>query len=400
MSLLELPVELLHWIFNYLDIQTILYTVRSVCTQLDAVVKTYNRFSINFSLFCGSNSRPIPDFIEPKNIISLILANNDEIKPSQIDLFTSLFQPDQFTQLQSLALIEIHGALLDKFFQHMIIHPLLSFSITLRHQSATQTHSILDLLSSTIEQSGLRNLGLNISHAELLTDDRFPLVKKTLRHLTISGCTGQEYHQILCSCVHLRTFVVDKCLNRNWSVLTSPACKSYPQLTSLTLNECWHWIEELHSLLPMTSSLVHLKLTSEIPKWRYIRRLEGFVPTKLLLSKKFEFFFTHNPYVHKNSPSLESIYNLFKTPFSLDDKHSMFNCEYVLTSNQIRIYNIPIYTNKLEMIIRYDPLSSSNYGRIMPRHQIDHSKTIHTEQVCNNLTITALIIIFYILYRI
>lgn len=42
-SLLTLPIEILHRIYDRLDIQTILFSLRNTCQRLKAVVNSYNR---------------------------------------------------------------------------------------------------------------------------------------------------------------------------------------------------------------------------------------------------------------------------------------------------------------------------------------------------------------------
>jgi hypothetical protein len=109
----------LHWIFDYLDTQTILDSIDPICTQLDEIVNTYNKLRLDFSSSGISDLRFIANFIQSNNVISLILADNDKRESSRGTLFVSLFQLDQFTRLQSLTLVEINGTVLDQLFQHI-----------------------------------------------------------------------------------------------------------------------------------------------------------------------------------------------------------------------------------------------------------------------------------------
>jgi len=391
MSLLKLPVELLHSIFDYVYTQTILYSFRPVCTQLYAVVKTYNKLRLDFSTFCKSDLTLVADFIKPENVISLKLFNNYGIKSCRVDLFFLLCQLDQFTRLQSLTLVEINGTELDQFFQHIITCPLRSLSITLQHQKKTETQRIINLLSSTIAQSGLQNLHLNIPDAALIIDRILEPVQSLLRHLTIENCNYYTYHVTLCRCVHLQTFVIKNCTFENINqtrLLPSFVCSSYPQLTSLTLNKCSLSIDKLHLVLSLTPSLVHLQLISRRSRGDSIfdgYLWERFIQTKLPLLKKFEFFFTYSTYFTMRYPSLDLIITPFRTPFWLNDKHWLVTCDYVVTSLEIVLHTIPLYTDDYKVVIRCDSLSLNNCHRLLTGYWIDHLEHVSTEQVFENL---------------
>ncbi len=80
--LLRLPTELLHWLFDYLDVQTIFDSIRPVCTELSAIVNTYNKYRLDFSTSGISDLQLVADFIQPNNVISLVLTNTDAIDSS------------------------------------------------------------------------------------------------------------------------------------------------------------------------------------------------------------------------------------------------------------------------------------------------------------------------------
>jgi hypothetical protein len=205
--------ELFHWIFDYLDTQTILDSIRPVCTQLDAIVSTYNKLRLDFSSSNLSNLRSIAKFIQPENVISLILADKNAIESSRVTLFFSLFQLDQFTRLQSLTLVEINGTVLDQLFLHITARSLSLrlLSIQLCRQRPAETERIINLLSTTIEQSGLQNLHLNIFDSKLIINNILQPIQNALRHLTVRSC---EY---LISCYSLSMYsFANACTRKLW----------------------------------------------------------------------------------------------------------------------------------------------------------------------------------------
>jgi hypothetical protein len=225
----------------------------------------------------------------------LKFAGNNAIKSLRITLFFLLFQFDQFTQLQSLTLIEINGTNMELFYQYIIARPLplKLLSIKLCRQTIKETERIINRLSTTIAQSGLQNLHLNIFDTELITADVFQPIQNVLRHLTVNSCTYHTYHIILRRCVRLRTFVIENYHfeNMHQSVLRSYARTSYPQLTSLILNRWWLSIDKLDVLLSLTPSLVHLKVIAVRSTFKDQFWKES-IQTKLPLLRKFEFSFT------------------------------------------------------------------------------------------------------------
>ena len=50
-SFLKLPVGLVYRILDHLDQLEILFSIRNVCTRLDAITDTYYRYKVNFTFF-------------------------------------------------------------------------------------------------------------------------------------------------------------------------------------------------------------------------------------------------------------------------------------------------------------------------------------------------------------
>ncbi|CAF4108470.1 unnamed protein product, partial [Adineta steineri] len=98
-----LPVEMLHRIFDNLDAETILLSIRVVSRLFQAAASTYNRYSIDFQLISTSKFPLLCRLINPENVISLTLLNNYRTF-NQTDLFISLTHLKQFTRLHSLTL--------------------------------------------------------------------------------------------------------------------------------------------------------------------------------------------------------------------------------------------------------------------------------------------------------
>jgi hypothetical protein len=105
-SLETLPVEILHRIYDCLDIQTILFSVRSTCKRLKSVVNSYDRCILDVQQLSKSDLQLVSRSPDLRNVISLTLSGANE-RFNQIDLFISLFGIKQFTRLQVLTLYAI-----------------------------------------------------------------------------------------------------------------------------------------------------------------------------------------------------------------------------------------------------------------------------------------------------
>lgn len=118
-SLLDLPVEILHLICDHLDTLIILRSIRYVCKRLYAVGNSYNRYKIDISSMPVSVLKYLSSQIRPENIISLTVST-DYWNRDQSTLFRSSFDICRFTQLHLLSLFDVTNNDFQYFFQ--LIH--------------------------------------------------------------------------------------------------------------------------------------------------------------------------------------------------------------------------------------------------------------------------------------
>ena len=358
MTLLELPVELLHSIFNYLDTQTILYSVRNTHPRLRAAIDTFNELRLSFSSINAFKSRSAMDFIQLENVVSLTLDCNNTTGASQVELFFSLFQLPQFTRLKSLALIQIDHPPLDQIFQDFDVRQLRSL-----------------------------NLDLNTSYERLrFTPERLRPFHSVLRNLSIDRCTYVEYHTILSCCLQLRVLEMGMCHvnRREQTVLPADARSDYPQLTSLTIHECSPATDQLYPLLSLTKSLVNLKLCTRRMRFGSIgdaRSWETFIQTNLPFLKRFDFYFSSQLDQRGNEHLRALAITEFRTPFWLNDKRWLVSLEYNLTSSHVALHTAPLRTHNFEVIVLYETSSWNDSYRLLTRHWLNPIEYVSTEEV-------------------
>ncbi len=255
LSIEALPVELLHRIFDNLDAETIVVSIRSVCRLFRSVVNTYDRYVLDLKLISKSIFYLLCRLIHPNNVISLTLSN-DETTSDQIDLFISLVRLQQFTRLRSLTLIQIDENQFNFMLKEINFNFLHSFSFNIRKYDDTHINTTINLLSSAIAQSPLHKLDLNMSTDRVLKI-LWP-VNFTIQYLTINTRvnTNDLYH-IFQFCPHLHTLIMK---GMPTLVFNNLAPVNFRQLTSLTIKNLNVTIDNLEFFLLLTPSLTYLQL--------------------------------------------------------------------------------------------------------------------------------------------
>ncbi|CAF3265549.1 unnamed protein product, partial [Rotaria sp. Silwood2] len=158
-----LPVEIIHRIYDELDAETILFSVRCVCRGLHSTTNEYNRYRFNFRYMSRSDFRIIPRLIDPKNIISLTLMNS-LYNFGQIRLFLSCFHLNQFVRLSSLTLIDLNEEGLHDFQEYITKCCLTEVSIL---SFGCRSQNIQKFLSSLLSLNTLRKLVLNLGYYDI-----------------------------------------------------------------------------------------------------------------------------------------------------------------------------------------------------------------------------------------
>jgi len=120
-SLQTLTVEILHRIYDFLDIQTILFSIHNTSQRLKSVLNSYNRCILDVKKLSKYHLQLISRLPDLRNIISLTYSGDDE-RFNQIELFILLFRAKQFTGLQVLTLFAIKENQLKDILKRVNIH--------------------------------------------------------------------------------------------------------------------------------------------------------------------------------------------------------------------------------------------------------------------------------------
>lgn len=362
-SLYTLPNELIYYLFEHLDITTILFSFRYVCKRFQNIVNSFQQYKLDMRLISKSDFDHICHIVPCEKIYSIILTN-DHFTPYQIRTFLSYFSFDQFSHLQSLTLIKIEENNLFSVLMHISICSLKSLTINCSSWD-TFSYTLRVLLSSTIAKSNLEKLNLNISYRDLDMISWSPL-PLTLKYLSLERCTFQEYCMILRHTINLETIHLTECLMYNSDeTIYQPIDKLNPlKLISLSFGACFMRMKELLIFLSCTSKLQYLKLiiwTDSLDSVIDGYRWENFITQNLLDLKKFEFFFDDLTHINQDEFNIQLHIQSFQTSFWIEINHWYITCDYLKTLSVIRLYSLPICN---PLFTYYTNLKKTSYSTL------------------------------------
>jgi hypothetical protein len=362
-SIETLPVELLYRIFDNLDAQTILLSLRSVSKLFRSVVNNYNRYILDFQLISKRNFYLLCRFINPQNVISLTLSN-ENLTSNQIDLFISLVRLQEFTRLRSLTLLNIDTGQLNLILETININFLTSFSVNIGEYDNKIIETTANLLSSIIAKPTLRKLEFN-PNSQIIWHIVWP-TNYTIQYLTINNYVFSAYIDDLCiifqSFPHLHTFTIEEIPKKSINNLASI---HFRQLKSLTITDVDETIDGVESFLLLTPSLVYLKLVGG-KQMLNGKRWEQFIQTNISQLDTFEFYFVQRQLTTQTPGDVESIISSFKSSFWIEQKKWFVTCECLEEYPEIiHLSSIPFCTSSIYYVSKSEKISLSTSPMIM-----------------------------------
>lgn len=370
-TLLSLPLELLHRIFDDVDART-LFSVREVCRMLYAAVNSYNRFHLIIENDSKSYLKCLARFIPSESIVSIMFHdihsqyrycywyNNSRHENDLTRLFRSCFKDHLFTRLRSLIFTKIYDTDIESLIPYQSIHSLELVSIDLCEEKASCT---INYINAIIAQDCLRKLSFN--NADLILDHILYPNHCSLDQLIIDICTYEQYMIVIDNLPNLKLFKIGLLhfnqLRSNISSLHSTRTSS---LKSLIINRCSLPFEHIRSLVTRTTELSHLKLISR-ERTEFDRIFDGYHWEELIRNQlpqltRFEYFFS---FVDKKDicfGMFSSLIASFQTSFWLKEKHWFTICGYNFESQIFELHTktisaiMPTYSIKLEQLAEDD----------------------------------------------
>jgi hypothetical protein len=381
-SLSALPVELLHHVFDYLNVETILLKVRLVCKKLHGATYSYGRLKLELKPIDKHKLRLICRIIRPTNIIALTLSDRVTMR-SKFDTLFSRLDLSQCTRLKVLTIDNPRQADLEHFLQSFIASSLVSLSIDFFDTKNISIRNVT-LLSSVLAQPTFRKLNLRYPTN---WRQQIPLpVQCTLNYLSISSCNASEYLNILGRCPNLRTLIIGYCTinNTDYSMFSYSASTYHQQLKSLTIDDCELPTMCLGPFLSLTPSLIRLKLVSSRTTCDSVFNGSfwmDLVQKKLPSLHNFEFFFNYHLQNSDNYPSMSLFITSFRSSFWLNDKHWFVTCDFNISASEITLYTPSFFVTGSDILIRCKPLSMERNVDISSQLLTNNMSNVNEPQV-------------------
>lgn len=191
----QLPVELLHSLFNYFSTTELLYTFHGVNDYVNASLQSYSSYQLNFQGISKYYFDRICRHIRPDQVISLALSDGNNTSGLS-DLFFSRFPVEQFSRLRSFTLLNIECNSLKSIFANLHkfrqLHVLSFDDQLIRCKYSSQDEDVPPYLTDM-------NLGilsqlnrLHLNSGAMLTSLPFPY----LQHLKLQQCSSEDMQTI------------------------------------------------------------------------------------------------------------------------------------------------------------------------------------------------------------
>jgi len=217
-----LPVELVHGMFDYLSGTDILQAFSNINSYLNSAISCYEKCHVNFQSCLKINFDQICSRIQPHQIISLTLSNNNDT-PDQFQLYFSLFNIEQFIRLRSIILINIENDVLLKFIDNLNCQNLESLIIIPGYYSQKKLPK--NILKKFLPHQLKR---LDVYNASCINTQSTCYLK----HLIVHDCEIIELQQILSSMSMLQSLEITNHTGCRWMTMD----KVPIQLKRLALN--------------------------------------------------------------------------------------------------------------------------------------------------------------------
>lgn len=226
----QLPVELIHSVFNYFSTPELLDTFYNVNDYVNASLQSYSSYQLNFQAISKYRFDLICHHVRPEQVISLILSDEDNTSGLS-NLFFSRFPIEQFIRLRSLTLLHIECNSLKLIFANLHkfcqLHSLSFDDQLIRYEHSSQNEVVPSYLTA-INMDILPQLDrLHLNSGAMLTSIPFPY----LRYLNLEQCSSDDMQTIFQHAPQLKSLNIWLTINSSNPNIILP----YNQLTELDL---------------------------------------------------------------------------------------------------------------------------------------------------------------------
>ena len=356
------PVEILHRIFDHLDLETLFFSLRPLCRYFRSSVHSYERLDFNLEFISKSDFIVLCRLVTPQNIRSLTLYNAGKI-PSQYWSFLSQIRLRQLTRLHSIHLHGIEEEQLNELFKHLNLQYLRSISISATNYDNRRRKTTANTLSKILRLANLQTVEFQVDNSRL-SDVQWPS-NCSIECLILNGNTQlDKLIQIYSSCPRLNRLIVKE--EFAYFVDSPHVTLAFPQLTSLIVQELNVTIDQLEQFLLSTPSLVHLKLIGNCQLFDG-KRWEHFIQLNLSHLNRFQFDIECETSKRQTQEDLELILQSYRTSFWIQFKKWFITLQFDQTRPfYYRIYSLPFCHSSYRYFYHSEIIFLSTSNQICP----------------------------------
>ena len=329
-----LPVEILYRIFDYLDVETLVFSVRKVCTKFYQMTKFYNRYDFDFSSISKMAIRFILQSIPFENVIRLTLSDEDRTRGA-IQYFLSSCDLQRFSRLQYLKILQLESPLLQPFLDFIRQSQLISFHIEMLN---IRPHRSNDF-SVIFQHQTIRNLQLNLSNSIVPSSNNVILTSLRI----IDSISFDKLGEILKTFSQLRRLIVKEISNSN-SEMFDDRFDFISILTSFTVEGMRDDGENLAACFTLMPLLTHLTVigSGSISNSMFDgNRWETLIQEKLVHLKFFQFFFSISIDGNHRLLTMKSLVEPFQSVFWIQNFPTAVQCDEIFKTARILLYTLP-----------------------------------------------------------
>ena len=380
-SMEKLPVEIVHLIFDHLDIETIFFSIRPVCRSFRSIVQIYDRFDFHSMIISKPHFDVLCRFVPPSNIRSLTLYHNEQI-PDQISRFLSRIRLRQLTRLHSINLYGIDEFQYNYLCKRIHFNLVQSFSIQMKKYDDRRRKTTANNLFRIVNQPNLRKVELKLN-INRISDISWPM-NCSIECLTISrDIKFDDLVQIFsCSPRLNRLEMKGNLVSIN---IDERIEYSFVQLKYLTIEYINVRLKEMEWFLLLIPSIIYFKLIGYISGSNG-KRWEEFLQVNFSNLDQFEFNIRYDKQRTQTIEDIQEEIEFYRTPFWIEHKKWFVGLE-ILNQYFYKIYSISTgnqsefdYKN-MSILINDDTLIVRNLSESMI-----HLKTCTNEYIFQLMT--------------
>ena len=226
----QLPIELLHNLFDYFRAHEILITFTGLSDRVNEILRSYSNYKLAFKSIRKADFDLICRWIEPEQVMFLTLCDDVDTL-GQSELFFSHFHIERFSQLQSLTLRKMEPETLNFLFPYLsklhLLHSLSFDYISEECAQMNESFEITSLIKSNYVQLASRLTHLHMHNRNVILSTPHP----SLYSLKLNSCSINELETIFQHSPKLKSLEVF-CNISTWN---SPINLPMNQLTRLHL---------------------------------------------------------------------------------------------------------------------------------------------------------------------